>query len=320
MLKTVILDAFTTNPGDLSWDWLSQYGEIEIYERTPYDKIAQRTEYADIVITNKTPLPKEIIENMKKVRFIALLSTGYNVVDCEYAKQRGIPVSNIPSYSTMAVAQLVFAFISEFCCGVAMHSQDVKSGGWSRCPDFCYWKQPLIELYGKTIGIVGFGKIGRAVADIAEAYKMNIIAVSGHETDQSGRKNFEWVSLDELARRSDFITLHCPLTAQTEKMLNAEFLAKCKSSAFVINTSRGAVVDEYALAQALNSGKIAGAAADVLSSEPPEESNPLLSAKNCLITPHIAWAGFETRQRLMTVLQENFKAFFDGKPQNVVNN
>ena len=320
MLKTVILDAFTTNPGDLSWDWLSQYGEIEIYERTPYDKIAQRTEYADIVITNKTPLPKEIIENMKKVRFIALLSTGYNVVDCEYAKQRGIPVSNIPSYSTMAVAQLVFAFISEFCCGVAMHSQDVKSGGWSRCPDFCYWKQPLIELYGKTIGIVGFGKIGRAVADIAEAYKMNIIAVSGHETDQSGRKNFEWVSLDELARRSDFITLHCPLTAQTEKMINAEFLAKCKSSAFVINTSRGAVVDEYALAQALNSGKIAGAAADVLSSEPPEESNPLLSAKNCLITPHIAWAGFETRQRLMTVLQENFKAFFDGKPQNVVNN
>lgn len=320
MLKTVILDAFTTNPGDLSWDWLSQYGEIEIYERTPYDKIAQRTEYADIVITNKTPLPKEIIENMKKVRFIALLSTGYNVVDCEYAKQRGIPVSNIPSYSTMAVAQLVFAFISEFCCGVAMHSQDVKSGGWSRCPDFCYWKQPLIELYGKTIGIVGFGKIGRAVADIAEAYKMNIIAVSGHETDQSGRKNFEWVSLDELARRSDFITLHCPLTAQTEKMLNAEFLEKCKSSAFVINTSRGAVVDEYALAQALNSGKIAGAAADVLSSEPPEESNPLLSAKNCLITPHIAWAGFETRQRLMTVLQENFRAFFDGKPQNVVNN
>ena len=320
MLKTVILDAFTTNPGDLSWDWLSQYGEIEIYERTPYDKIAQRTEYADIVITNKTPLPREIIENMKKVRFIALLSTGYNVVDCEYAKQRGIPVSNIPSYSTMAVAQLVFAFISEFCCGVAMHSQDVKSGGWSRCPDFCYWKQPLIELYGKTIGIVGFGKIGRAVADIAEAYKMNIIAVSGHETDQSGRKNFEWVSLDELARRSDFITLHCPLTAQTEKMINAEFLAKCKSSAFVINTSRGAVVDEYALAQALNSGKIAGAAADVLSSEPPEESNPLLSAKNCLITPHIAWAGFETRQRLMTVLQENFRAFFDGKPQNVVNN
>lgn len=320
MLKTVILDAFTTNPGDLSWDWLSQYGEIEIYERTPYDKIAQRTEYADIVITNKTPLPKEIIENMKKVRFIALLSTGYNVVDCEYAKQRGIPVSNIPSYSTMAVAQLVFAFISEFCCGVAMHSQDVKSGGWSRCPDFCYWKQPLIELYGKTIGIVGFGKIGRAVADIAEAYKMNIIAASGHETDQSGRKNFEWVSLDELARRSDFITLHCPLTAQTEKMINAEFLAKCKSSAFVINTSRGAVVDEYALAQALNSGKIAGAAADVLSSEPPEESNPLLSAKNCLITPHIAWAGFETRQRLMTVLQENFRAFFDGKPQNVVNN
>ncbi len=319
MLKTVILDAITTNPGDLSWEWLSQYGETEIYDRTPREKIVQRTKDADIVITNKTPLTKETIEKMEKVKFIALLSTGYNVVDCEYAKRRGIPVSNIPSYSTMAVAQLVFAFISEFCNGVALHSEDVKNGGWSSCPDFCYWKQPLIELCGKTIGIVGFGKIGQAVADIAEAYKMNVIAVSGHETNQSGRKNFKWVSLDELARQSDIISFHCPLTPKTKKMLNAEFLEKCKKSVFIINTSRGAVVDEEALARALNSGRIAAAAADVLSAEPPEPDNPLLSAKNCLITPHIAWAGYETRLRLMTILRENIKAFFEGKPQNVVN-
>lgn len=319
MLKIVILDAITTNPGDLSWEWLSQYGETSIFDRTPYEKIVERTKDADIVITNKTPLTREIIEKMEKVRFIALLSTGYNIVDCEYAKERGIPVSNIPSYSTMAVAQLVFAFISELSNGVGLHSHDVKSGGWSRCPDFCYWKQPLVELYGKTIGIVGFGKIGQAVADIAEAYKMNILAVSGHETDQSDRKNFKWVSLDELARQSDIISFHCPLTPKTEKMLNKEFIEKCKKSAFLINTSRGPVVDEEALADALNSGRIAGAAVDVLSTEPPKADNPLLTAKNCYITPHIAWAGYETRLRLMGILQENIKAFIDGNPQNVVN-
>ncbi|HAQ62997.1 MAG TPA: glycerate dehydrogenase [Ruminococcaceae bacterium] len=319
MPKIVILDAYTTNPGDLSWDWLNQYGETEIFDRTPCDKITERVKDADVVITNKTPLTAETIDKMEKCRFIALLSTGYNIVDWEYAAKKGIPVSNIPTYSTMAVAQLVFAFISELCNGVGLHSADVRNGGWSSCPDFCYWKQPLTELCGKTIGIIGFGKIGQAVADIAEAYKMNILAVSGHETDQSDRKNFKWASLDGLLRNSDIITLHCPLTEQTTGMVNAEFLSKCKPSAFVINTSRGPVVDEKALADALNSGRIAGAAVDVLSTEPPRSDNPLLSAKNCYITPHIAWAGYETRQRLMGVLQENFKAFFDGKPINTVN-
>ncbi len=319
MPKIVILDAYTTNPGDLSWDWLNQYGETEIFDRTPCDKIAERVKDADVVITNKTPLTAETIDKMEKCRFIALLSTGYNIVDWEYAAKKGIPVSNIPTYSTMAVAQLVFAFISELCNGVGLHSADVRNGGWSSCPDFCYWKQPLTELCGKTIGIIGFGKIGQAVADIAGAYKMNILAVSGHETDQSDRKNFKWASLDGLLRNSDIITLHCPLTEQTTGMVNAEFLSKCKPSAFVINTSRGPVVDEKALADALNSGRIAGAAVDVLSTEPPKSDNPLLSAKNCYITPHIAWAGYETRQRLMGVLQENFKAFFDGKPINTVN-
>lgn len=319
MPKIVILDAYTTNPGDLSWDWLNQYGETEIFDRTPCDKIAERVKDADVVITNKTPLTAETIDKMEKCKFIALLSTGYNIVDWEYAAKKGIPVSNIPTYSTMAVAQLVFAFISELCNGVGLHSADVRNGGWSSCPDFCYWKQPLTELCGKTIGIIGFGKIGQAVADIAGAYKMNILAVSGHETDQSDRKNFKWASLDRLLRNSDIITLHCPLTEQTTGMVNAEFLSKCKPSAFVINTSRGPVVDEKALADALNSGRIAGAAVDVLSTEPPKSDNPLLSAKNCYITPHIAWAGYETRQRLMGVLQENFKAFFDGKPINTVN-
>lgn len=319
MPKIVILDAYTTNPGDLSWDWLTQYGEAEIFDRTPADKIVERTKDADIVITNKTPLRKEAIEQMKNVKFIALLSTGYNVVDCKYARERGIPVSNIPAYSTMAVAQLVFAFISELCNGVGLHSHDVKNGGWSSCPDFCYWKQPLVELYGKTIGIVGFGKIGQAVADIAEAYGMKIIACSGHKTDQSHRKNFKWGTLDELAGESDIISFHCPLTPETENMLNWEFINKCKPSAYLINTSRGQVVDEKALAEALNSGRIAGAAVDVLSTEPPTADNPLLTAKNCYITPHIAWAGYETRARLMSILQDNFKAYFNGSPQNVVN-
>ncbi len=319
MPKTVILDGYTTNPGDLSWDWLKEYGELEVYDLTPADKVVERTRNADVVITNKTPLPKEVIGQMQKVKFIALLSTGYNVVDCAYARQRNIPVSNIPTYSTMAVAQLVFAYISEFCNGVALHSADVHSGGWTGCPHFCYWKQPLVEMNEKTLGIVGFGKIGQAVANIAEAYNMKILACSGHETDQSHRKNFSWPTIDELAEKADFISFHTPLTPETEKMLGADFLSKCKSSAFVINTSRGPVVDEQALADALNHGRIAGAAVDVLSTEPPKADNPLLTAKNCFITPHIAWAGFETRQRLMSVLQANFRAFFEGNPINVVN-
>ena len=220
----------------------------------------------------------------------------------------------------MGVAQLVFAFISELAVGVAMHSDAVKNGEWSNCPDFCFWKKPLTELSGKTIGIVGFGKIGGAVADIAEAYKMNIIALSGHVTDQSARKNFRWAkNLDDLAENADIITFHCPLTKETEKTVNAEFLSKCKKTAFIINTSRGPVVDENALADALNSGKIAGAGVDVLSTEPPAKDNPLLTAKNCFITPHIAWAAFETRERLMGIFKSNIEAFVSGKPINVVN-
>lgn len=318
-MKIVILDAFTTNPGDLSWDWLGQYGEVTVYDRTPRAQIVPRCKDADIVITNKTPLEREEIDGMPNLKFVALLSTGFNIADGAYLREKGIPLCNIPAYSTGAVAQLVFSFITAFTNAVATHSEAVHNGEWTACPDFCFWKTPLSELAGKTIGIIGFGKIGQRVADIAAAFDMQILASSGHETDQSGRKNFRWADIDEITREADFITLHCPLNANTEGLVNAEFLSKMKRTAYLINTSRGPVVDNRALADALNSGKIAGAGLDVLTVEPPKADNPLLTAKNCLITPHIAWAGFETRARLMSVLQDNFKAFFGGKPQNVVN-
>lgn len=318
-MKIVILDGYTTNPGDLSWDWLSAYGDVTVYDRTPREKIAERTRDAEIVVTNKTPLGKTEIDQMLNLRFVALLSTGYNVVDGAYLRQKGIPVSNIPAYSTGAVAQLVFAFLTAFANRVALHSEAVHAGEWSRCPDFCFWKAPLAELAGKTLGIIGFGGIGQKVADIAAAFDMHVLAVSGHETDQSARKNFQWTTLEDLAAQSDFITLHCPLNEKTENLVDAAFLARCKPTAYLINTARGPVVDAAALADALNEGRLAGAGLDVLTTEPPADDNPLLHAKNCLITPHIAWAGYETRARLMSILKENFAAFAEGTPIHVVN-
>ncbi len=318
-MKIVVLDGFALNPGDLSWDWLTTLGECEIYDRTAKDEILTRCENAEIVITNKTPLPKEILEKLPALKFIALESTGYNVVDIEYCKSRGIPVCNIPSYSTEAVAQLTFSFILEITNAVALHSRSVKSGEWSSCPDFCYWKTPLTELSGKTLGIVGFGGIGQRVADIAGAFNMNVIAVSGHETDQSARKNFRWVTMEELKKQADIISFHCPLTPKTTSLCNKEFLDDCKDGVIIINTSRGPVIDENALRFALETGKVRGAGVDVLSVEPAEITNPLLSAPNCFITPHIAWAGFETRSRLMGILQSNVKAYLNGEPRNVVN-
>ena len=318
-MKIVNLDAHTTNPGDLSWDSFRQYGDVVVYDRTKPDEIVERAKDADVLFVNKCIITDEIMGKLPNLKYIGLQSTGYNVVDCEAAKKRGIVVSNIPSYSTSAVAQLVFALILQITNKVTMHSDAVHNGEWTACPDFCFWKTPLQELAGKTLGIIGFGKIGQRVADIAEAFDMQILAASGHETDQSGRKNFRWTNTDEIAREADFITLHCPLNANTEGLVNAEFLSKMQQTAYLINTSRGPVVDDRALADALNSGKIAGAGLDVLSVEPPKADNPLLTAKNCLITPHIAWAGYETRARLVSVLQENFKAYFAGHPQNVVN-
>lgn len=318
-LKFVVLDSYALNPGDLSWKWLEKLGECEIYDRTPADKILERCMNADVVITNKTPVTKETLSQLSNLKYIALESTGYNVVDCEYAKEMGVPVSNIPSYSTNAVAQLTFSLILEITNAVGIHSESVRNGDWANCPDFCYWKTPLTELCGKTLGIVGFGQIGQAVADIAEAFKMNIVAVSGHETDQSHRKNFSWVDMDTLAKTSDIISFHCPLTEKTTGLVDEKFISKCKDGAIIINTSRGPVVNDQALADALNNGKFRGAGLDVLTVEPPKADNPLLSAKNCFITPHIAWAGFETRERLMNILEENVKAYLNGNPQNVVN-
>lgn len=317
-MKIVMLDAYTTNPGDLSWDFLNEYGEVEIYDRTPNDKILERCIGADIIVTNKTPLNRETIDLLPDLKFIALLSTGYNIVDYMYLKEKGIPVSNIPSYSTEAVAQLVMSFILELTMNVGLHSESVKNGDWVNSTDFCYWKTPLTELSGKTLGIFGFGRIGLAVAQRARAFGMNIIAYTprlhGNEPDW-----VTFVSLDEMLKNSDVVSMHCPLTPETEGIVNSEFIAKMKDGAYFINTSRGTVADETALANALNSGKLAGAGLDVLSTEPPKADNPLLTAKNCFITPHIAWASFETRQRLVGIFKENIKAFINGRPQNVVN-
>ncbi len=318
-MKIVVLDSYALNPGDLSWDWLENLGECYIYHRTSADKISERCDGADIILTNKTPLTGETLQKLNNLKYIALLSTGYNIVDCEKAKELGIPVSNIPSYSTNAVAQLTFSLILEITNAVGLHSESVRKGDWSACPDFCYWKTPLTELCGKTLGIVGFGQIGQAVADIAEAFKMNVVAVSGHKTDQCHRKNFRWVDIDTLAKTSDIISFHCPLTEKTTGLVNKAFIEKCKDGAIIINTSRGPVVNDQDLADALNSGKLRGAGLDVLTVEPPKADNPLLTAKNCFITPHIAWAGYETRERLMAILKENVLAYLNGKPQNVVN-
>lgn len=314
-MKISVLDGFTTNPGDLSWDWLKGCGECTVYERTPAEFIAERTKDCEIVITNKTPLRKELLETLPKLKYIGLLSTGFNIVDWEYCKEKGIPVCNIPSYSTSAVAQLVFALILEHTNAVAIHSNSVHSGEWAASKDFCYWKTPLTELDGKTLGIIGFGKIGKAVAKIAAAFGMKVIASTNHPAPF---ENVEFCGRDELLSKSDFVSIHCPLTPLTEGMVNADFLSKMKPSAFLVNTSRGQVVDENALADALKSGVIAGAGLDVMTVEPPKADNPLFGLSNCLITPHIAWAGFETRERLMKIAKENVLAFLDGKPQNIV--
>ena len=318
-MKVVILDGFTTNPGDQSWNWLEEKCELTVYDRTPAEKIVERCKGYDIVITNKTPLTKETLAQLPDCKFIALLSTGYNVVDCDYAATRNIPVSNIPTYSTAAVAQLTFALLLELTNSVAVHNTAVKNGEWSSCADFCFWKTPLQELFGKTIGIIGFGKIGQAVTNIAHAFGMKVVAYTANPDKYKDAENVEFTSLDSLLEKSDVVSLHCPLTDKTNGMVNAEFLGKMKKTAYLINTSRGPVLDEEAVAAALKNGVIAGAGVDVLSTEPPKADNPLLGCENCLITPHIAWAGFETRERLLGVLKENIFAFLDGKPINTVN-
>ena len=319
-MKLVILDGYAENPGDLSWDGLSKLvDEYTVYDITAPEDIIKRSLDADILVTNKTPVTRQTIEKLPKLKFIAVLATGFNVVDCKAARERGIPVSNIPAYSTDSVAQLVFGFMLEFSNRVALHSESVKNGDWEKSEHFCYLKAPLSLLSGKTLGIVGFGRIGFAVAEIANAFKMRVLAFSPHTNTYDGFGKVEFCSFERLVAESDFVTLHCPLTESTSGMVNKAFLEKMKKTAYLINTSRGGVVNENDLAEALENGTIAGAGLDVLSAEPPKGGNVLIGAKNCLITPHIAWASLEARTKLLNIFLENVENFVKGTPVNVVN-
>lgn len=319
-MKIVNLDGYTTNPGDLSWEGIKKLGDYTVYERTQPDQIIERAKGANILIVNKTIITKEILDALSpQLEYIGLQSTGYNVVDCRYAKELGITVCNIPAYSTNAVAQLVFAFILQVTNEVSLHAQAVRNGEWCDCPDFCFWKKPLTELAGKTIGIIGFGSIGKKVAKLAQAFDMSVLAYTAHPEKNRDIDSVEFTDLDILLSESDIITCHCPLTPQTTGIINENTISKMKKSAIFINTSRGPVVDEQALADALNNERIKAAGLDVLETEPALKENPLLTAKNCYITPHIAWAAKETRERLLNILEENIIAYLNGKPQNVVN-
>ncbi len=318
-MKMVVLDGYALNPGDLSWDELAQLGSLTVYDRTAPEDVLKRAEGAEILLTNKTVLTGEMLQQLPNLKFISVLATGYNIVDIEAAAALRIPVSNVPTYSTMSVAQLTFALILELCHGVAQHSHWVHDGNWCAAPDYSHWVQPLTELAGKTLGIVGFGAIGQQVAVIGSAFGMKIRAYNPSARSAPQLPDFAFVSLDELYAQADFITLHCPQKADNLGMINADALRRMKPSAYLINTARGGLIDEQALADALNSGALAGAALDVLSSEPPERSNPLLSAKNTLFTPHIAWATFEARQRLMATTAENVRAYLAGQPIHLVN-
>ena len=318
-MNIVFLDSYTANPGDLSWEQFEALGNVTTYDFTPRELIVERCKDAEIIIDNKVVIDDEIMQQLPKLQYIGMLSTGFNVIDIKAAKERGIVVSNVPTYSTEAVAQLTFALILSVYNQVALHNSAVHNGEWSSCRDFCFYKSPLIELKDKTIGIIGYGKIGKEVAKIADAFSMNILCYVPSKKEQPEFKNFSFVDLDYLAENSDIVSLHCPLTPETTGLINSEFLSKMKQSAVIINTSRGPAIDEQALADALNSGRIYGAGVDVLSTEPPKADNPLLSCEKCIITPHIAWAGYETRERLIGVVYDNLIAFLDGKPINVVN-
>ena len=318
-MKIVVLDGYTLNPGDLSWEGLEKLGDVTVYDRTPADKILERTKDAEIIFTNKTPLGEDSLANLPSLKFIGVLATGYNIINTDVAKKNGIIVSNVPGYGTASVVQLTFALLLELTQHVQRHSDSVRDGKWAKSIDWSFWDYPLVELADKTIGIIGFGSIGEKVGDIATAFGMNVIGSKRHQTDQSHRKNFRWAEIPELLEQSDVVSIHCPLTPDTKWLINAENLKHMKSSAFLLNTSRGPIVVDQDLADALNNNVIAGAGIDVLSVEPPEADNPLFTAKNCLITPHIAWATKEARTRLMASTVENLTAFLSGKPVNVVN-
>lgn len=318
-MKIVVLDGYTLNPGDLSWARLEKLGEVTVYDRTPEELILERIGDAEIVYTNKTPLTRKTFDACPKIRFVGVLATGYNVVDIEAAKEKGIPVANIPTYGTDAVSQFAIALLLELCHHIGEHSDCVKKGDWTKNPDWCFWNYPLIELSGKTMGIIGFGRIGQSTARIAQALGMKILAFDQYQNPDLITETCKYVELDELLRNSDVITLHCPLFSSTEGIINKNTIAKMKDGVLIINDSRGGLIVEEDLRDALNSGKVGGAACDVVSTEPIQMDNKLLEAKNMIITPHIAWAPKESRQRLMDIAIDNLDAFLAGSPVNVVN-
>ena len=317
-MRIVVLDGHTLNPGDLSWEELQALGECTIHERTPAEETVKRSANAEIVITNKTVLDADVISQLPNLKYIGVLATGYNVVDIDVAAQRGIPVTNVPEYGTGSVTQMVFAHILHFYNRVAEHSKSVCEGNWSRSKDFCFWDHPLVELQGKTLGIVGLGKIGSAVATSALAFGMDVLAHDPLKRS-SMREGIVMVDLDTVFQKSDVISLHCPQTEHNLGFVNAELLGQMKPHSFLVNTSRGPLIDEIALTEALNQERIAGAGLDVLTEEPPSPNCPLLTAKNCFITPHIAWATHGARKRLLDVAVGNLNAFLTGDKLNLVN-
>ncbi len=317
-MKIVILDGYTENPGDLSWEGFEAIGELTVYDRTKHDEIIPRIGNAEIIITNKTPLGPEVFDACPSIKYIGVLATGYNVIDTDAAKERGVIVTNIPTYSTAAVAQFTFALLLEICHHVGKHNDAVKSGKWSKSIDFCFWDYPLIELAGKTFGCIGYGSIGQSAGSIAQCFGMNVLAYNRHPDKTLENEKMHYVDLDTLLAESDVISLHCPLTPSTKGIINSETISGMKDGVIIINTSRGPLIVEEDLKKALIDGKIAYAAMDVVSSEPIAEDNPLMTAPNCIITPHIAWAPKESRKRLMDIAVSNLQAYLAGKPVNVV--
>lgn len=320
-MKMVVLDGFTLNPGDLSWEGLKQFGDLKVFARTDFNPktVIDAIGDANVVFTNKVPMPKEVIEQAPNLKYIGVLATGYNIIAIEKAKELGILVTNVPTYGTNGVAQFTMALLLEMCHHIGDHNNAVQNGEWSKSLDFCFWNSPLIELAGKTMGIIGFGRIGQATAKMAQAFGLKILAYNRSQDTSLETETCRYATLDTLFEKSDIISLHCPLSESTQGIINSENIAKMKTGVMLINTSRGGLIIEEDLKNALNSGKVAMAAVDVVSSEPIKENNPLLKAKNCIITPHIAWAPIESRNRMMTITVDNLKAYINGNPKNIVN-
>ncbi|HET7180224.1 MAG TPA: D-2-hydroxyacid dehydrogenase [Chryseosolibacter sp.] len=318
-MKIVVLDGYALNPGDLSWEGLGKFGELTVFDRTTPEEITHRATGADVLFTNKTPVRENLIDQLPQLKFIGVLATGYNIVDVTAASRRDIVVSNIPAYGSYSVAQLTFALLLELCHHVQRHSDSVREGKWTKASDWCYWDYPLVELAGKTMGIIGYGNIGQKVGAMAAAFGMRVIYTGRSLTADGAAAVGQRVGLEDLLPESDVVSIHCPLTPETNGLINAATLRRMKKTAFLLNTSRGPIIVDRDLAEALNDGIISGAGIDVLSAEPPPANNPLLAARNCVITPHIAWATREARSRLMKMAEENLAAFVSGAPINVVN-